>query len=78
MELEEVWHPAEGLTTAFKAGILAHVFLILKPEVSPWQHSEAWSQVHFGQLEWTCEVLLILMSWHQQLLPQWDPTNTAG
>lgn len=76
--LEEIWHPAEGITTVFKAGILAQVVLILKPELAPWQPRDAWSQVYSGQLEGTCEVLLILMSWHQQLLSQWDPTNTAG
>lgn len=74
----EVWHLTRGGTIVFKAGILAQVFLILEPELAPWQHSEAWSQVHSGQLDWTREVLLILMSWHQQLLSPWDLTNTAG
>lgn len=41
MGFEEIWHPAEGITTVFKAGILAQVFLILKPELAPWQPSEA-------------------------------------
>lgn len=39
--LEEIWHPVEGITTLFKAGILAQVFLILKPELAPWQPREA-------------------------------------
>lgn len=39
--LEEIWHPVEGITTVFKAGILAQVFLILKPELAPWQPREA-------------------------------------
>lgn len=39
--LEEIWHPAEGITTVFKAGILAQVFLILKPELAPWQPRDA-------------------------------------
>lgn len=41
MGSEEIWHPAAGITTVFKAGILAQVFLILKPELAPWQPNEA-------------------------------------
>lgn len=37
----EIWHPAAGITTVFKAGILAQVVLILKPELAPWQPNDA-------------------------------------
>lgn len=72
------WHFPRGGTLVFEAGFLAQVFLILEPELAPEQQWSLEPGLLWPAGPGPCEVLLILMSRHQQPLSPWDPANAAG